>query len=334
MIKFKHLLCYSVLFCTIHINNTPQEINQNEKINIGDDFDTSIFDTAKTIKNFISASYGLGMNDARVTKSKWLWNKTITNTVINKQILNNIRTHKHKFLLNNKCFNFTVAYNIVLSKHFVFLFFLKFVSQNHLFWGNEFLYRDVVSVYPQAEELFKLNSKKGSLTKEDQQIRPLSQKIYNKSKKHQNYNACVENYLDKNVLFLLIKNFGLGVSFAWYSNMQNLAKSWFVKFPLVHVGKQWCSEICIDGAKNSLDGGESLNTISYNPQTLSVRINSLIIMAGIEIGYAHFSAEFFINLTPTFNSRLTYCKDVKDFNNAKDPKNLYCCGFVLKYNHC
>ena len=331
MIIFKHLWCYSVLFCTIHINNTPQGTNQMEKINIGDSFDTSIFDTAKTIKNFISISYGLGMSDARVTRGKWIWNKTITNTVINKQILNSIRTHKHKFFWNNKCFNFTLAYNIVISKHFVFLVFLKFVSQNHLFCDDKVIYKDVCSEYYKTDSIEKMKNVINAIPGESAQKKKYVQKNFISLQKQQNYNDSVNDYLDAKVSFLLIKNFGIGVSFAWYSNMQNLAKSWFVKFPLLHVAKQWCSELSIYN-KNVEGGDMERPVISYNPQAFSVRTNSLILMAGIEIGYAHFSTEFFINLTPIFNSSLMYCGNAKP--SPGNSKNLYCCGFVLKYNHC
>ncbi|MBQ2350386.1 MAG: hypothetical protein II393_03900 [Cytophagales bacterium] len=319
---FKSLLYYRIVYCVIYLAITHKGSDDTEKINVGDDFDTSIFNTVQKTKNFVTISYGFGMNDSWITEGKWLCSKRISHTTINENFCKNIRDNTYRFFWNNKCFSSVLGYNIVLSKHFVFLVFGKFLSYKTSFFGNDLNFLQLAAIYPKTDYLNSENSCLATMRGKcnEKEIKEKEQKIYSLKKQQKTYNDNINSYAPYNVSALLIKSLGIGVSIAWYSNMKNLSKSWFVKFPLLHISKQWISEICI-----SNEAGKT-----YIPPTMLIRNNKVICMCGLEIGYAHFSIEIFINLTPILDHTLCFTET----NSHKNIQNLQSFGFILKYNYC
>ena len=315
----KYLLYYT---CILQLHSTYQGEDDIEEIDIGDDFDTSIFDTAGEKKDFITGSIGSAINGVSIVKENaWLLPK---NTSYNTFTLNNLKTQKLKFFLNTiSFFNFYIInYNVVLSEHVVFLVGIKCMSQNLYFSTNkEFLFKDIASRFGEDDSIktIKINIEKKGM--EGKQV-SFDDGVdwWNLKDKKEFYTTNVKKFLKDYVSVLGLIHKGMCLSFAWYSNLQNLSKSWFIKAPLLCISFQNLSHLTM--AQNE-------NQDKHPNSSSNLRIRSFSFIGGFEVGYSHFSVEFFMNLAAILDNDLTYTEKFKE---NPQGKNLYSYGLIIKYN--
>ena len=142
-------------------------------------------------------------------------------------------------------------------------------------------------------------------------------------KESEEYYAKTDKDCDKEVYSISLFNIGLLTGFAWYSNLLNIKKSWFLKI-LLYARYQSVKNFIVNIGDNNQERIES----KY------LRIRPFDLTCGLEIGYGKVSFTFFMSILPLLNENKKYdngkIEGLKKVYVGVD--NLFNCGVILKIN--
>ena len=323
--------------------NSEDSIQQDEDLNdeeikesdFDDNVDMSLFNKNKARNFFVVSPLGIGFNGFLYSKGNW-WHNGFNSFNLFHNCCENIKKYKHKMILNNYNISFDIfQYNIIIGKGFTFFVGLNFMWKHFLFLQEDETCIKYLSIYSNTQELNTLNQVKNEspVIINNHNANPNANLNANPKDKNQErteklqkeseeYYAKTDIDCDKEVYSISLFNIGLLTGFAWYSNLLNVKKSWFLKI-LLYARYQSVKNFIVNIGDNNQERIES----KY------LRIRPFDLTCGLEIGYGKVSLTFFMSILPLLNEN-------KKYNNGKEgnPKvynsrnNLFNCGVILKIN--
>ena len=322
--------------------NSEDSIQQDEDLNdeeikesdFDDNVDMSLFNKNKARNFFVVSPLGIGFNGLLYSKGNW-WHNGFNSFNLFHNCCKNIKEYKHKMILNNYNISFDIfQYNIILGKGFTFFVGLNFMWKYFLFLQEGETCTKYLSIYSNTQELNTLNQVKNenpvNINNPSPNTNANPNPEHNPKDKNQErreklqkesdeYYAKTDIDCDKKVYSISIFNIGLLTGFAWYSNLLNIKKSWFLKI-LLYARYQSVNDFIV----NTDDNNQAIIESKY------LRIRPFDLTCGLEIGYGKVSFTFFMSILPLLNEN-------KKYDNGKNKKyeghdNLFNCGVILKIN--
>ena len=319
-------------------NKDKTENDKNSEDSIEPDFDDnvdmSLFNKNKARNFFVVSPLGIGFNGLLYSKGNW-WHNGFNSFNLFHNCCKNIKEYKHKMILNNYNISFDIfQYNIILGKGFTFFVGLNFMWKYFLFLQEGETCTKYLSIYSNTQELNTLNQVKNenpvNINNPSPNTNANPNPEHNPKDKNQErreklqkesdeYYAKTDIDCDKKVYSISIFNIGLLTGFAWYSNLLNIKKSWFLKI-LLYARYQSVNDFIV----NTDDNNQAIIESKY------LRIRPFDLTCGLEIGYGKVSFTFFMSILPLLNEN-------KKYDNGKNKKyeghdNLFNCGIILKIN--
>ena len=322
--------------------NSEDSIQQEEDLkeeeikepDFDDNVDMSLFNKNKARNFFAVSPLGIGFNGLLFSNGDW-WHNGFNSFNLFHNCCENIKKYKHKMILNNYNISFDIfQYNIIIGKGFTFFVGLNFMWKHFLFLQENERCIKYLSIYNNTQELNTLNQVKSespviiinanpapnanSKPKDKNQER--KEKL---QKESEEYYAKTDKDCDKEVYSISLFNIGLLTGFAWYSNLLNIKKSWFLKI-LLYARYQSVKNFIVNIGDNNQERIES----KY------LRIRPFDLTCGLEIGYGKVSLTFFMSILPLLNENKKYdngkIEGLKKVYVGVD--NLFNCGVILKIN--
>ena len=322
--------------------NSEDSIQQEEDLkeeeikepDFDDNVDMSLFNKNKARNFFVVSPLGIGFNGLLYSKGNW-WHNVFNSFNLFHNCCKNIKEYKHKMILNNYNISFDIfQYNIILGKGFTFFVGLNFMWKYFLFLQEGETCTKYLSIYSNTQELNTLNQVKNenpvNINNPSPNTNANPNPEHNPKDKNQErreklqkesdeYYAKTDIDCDKKVYSISIFNIGLLTGFAWYSNLLNIKKSWFLKI-LLYARYQSVNDFIV----NTDDNNQAIIESKY------LRIRPFDLTCGLEIGYGKVSFTFFMSILPLLNEN-------KKYDNGKNKKyeghdNLFNCGIILKIN--
>lgn len=322
--------------------NSEDSIQQEEDLkeeeikepDFDDNVDMSLFNKNKARNFFVVSPLGIGFNGLLYSKGNW-WHNGFNSFNLFHNCCKNIKEYKHKMILNNYNISFDIfQYNIILGKGFTFFVGLNFMWKYFLFLQEGETCTKYLSIYSNTQELNTLNQVKNenpvNINNPSPNTNANPNPEHNPKDKNQErreklqkesdeYYAKTDIDCDKKVYSISIFNIGLLTGFAWYSNLLNIKKSWFLKI-LLYARYQSVNDFIV----NTDDNNQAIIESKY------LRIRPFDLTCGLEIGYGKVSFTFFMSILPLLNEN-------KKYDNGKNKKyeghdNLFNCGVILKIN--
>ena len=322
--------------------NSEDSIQQEEDLkeeeikepDFDDNVDMSLFNKNKARNFFVVSPLGIGFNGLLYSKGNW-WHNGFNSFNLFHNCCKNIKEYKHKMILNNYNISFDIfQYNIILGKGFTFFVGLNFMWKYFLFLQEGETCTKYLSIYSNTQELNTLNQVKNenpvNINNPSPNTNANPNPEHNPKDKNQErreklqkesdeYYAKTDIDCDKKVYSISIFNIGLLTGFAWYSNLLNIKKSWFLKI-LLYARYQSVNDFIV----NTDDNNQAIIESKY------LRIRPFDLTCGLEIGYGKVSFTFFMSILPLLNEN-------KKYDNGKNKKyeghdNLFNCGIILKIN--
>ena len=325
--------------------NSEDSIQQEEDLkeeeikepDFDDNVDMSLFNK-NTTRNFFAVSpLGIGFNGLLFSNGDW-WHNGFNSFNLFHNCCENIKKYKHKMILNNYNISFDIfQYNIIIGKGFTFFVGLNFMWKHFLFLQEDETCIKYLSIYSNTQELNTLNQVKkenpvnvnnlNHVPNANLNAKPKDKNQERKEKlqkESEEYYAKTDKDCNKKVYSISLFNIGLLTGFAWYSNLLNIKKSWFLKI-LLYARYQSVKNFIVNIDDDNQERIES----KY------LRIRPFDLTCGLEIGYGKVSFTFFMSILPLLNEN-------KKYNNGKEKKgenkeykyanNLFNCGVILKFN--
>ena len=322
--------------------NSEDSIQQEEDLkeeeikepDFDDNVDMSLFNKNKARNFFVVSPLGIGFNGFLYSKGNW-WHNGFNSFNLFHNCCKNIKEYKHKMILNNYNISFDIfQYNIILGKGFTFFVGLNFMWKYFLFLQEGETCTKYLSIYSNTQELNTLNQVKNenpvNINNPSPNTNANPNPEHNPKDKNQErreklqkesdeYYAKTDIDCDKKVYSISIFNIGLLTGFAWYSNLLNIKKSWFLKI-LLYARYQSVKNFIVN-----IDGDKQERI-----ESKYLRIRPFDLTCGLEIGYGKVSFTFFMSILPLLNEN-------KKYDNGKNKKyeghdNLFNCGVILKIN--
>ena len=324
--------------------NSEDSIQQDEDLNdeeikesdFDDNVDMSLFNKNKARNFFVVSPLGIGFNGFLYSKGNW-WHNGFNSFNLFHNCCENIKKYKHKMILNNYNISFDIfQYNIIIGKGFTFFVGLNFMWKHFLFLQEGETCTKYLSIYSNTQELNTLNQVKNEspVIINNHNANPNANLNANPKDKNQErkeklqkeseeYYAKTDIDCDKEVYSISLFNIGLLTGFAWYSNLLNIKKSWFLKI-LLYARYQSVKNFIVNIGDNNQERIES----KY------LRIRPFDLTCGLEIGYGKVSLTFFMSILPLLNENKKYdngkIEGLKKVYVGVD--NLFNCGVILKIN--
>ena len=326
--------------------NSEDSIQQEEDLkeeeikepDFDDNVDMSLFNKNKARNFFVVSPLGIGFNGLLYSKGNW-WHNGFNSFNLFHNCCKNIKEYKHKMILNNYNISFDIfQYNIILGKGFTFFVGLNFMWKYFLFLQEGETCTKYLSIYSNTQELNTLNQVKNenpvNINNPSPNTNANPNPEHNPKDKNQErreklqkesdeYYAKTDIDCDKKVYSISIFNIGLLTGFAWYSNLLNIKKSWFLKI-LLYARYQSVNDFIV----NTDDNNQAIIESKY------LRIRPFDLTCGLEIGYGKVSFTFFMSILPLLNENKKYdngkIDELKKVYENKD--NLFNCGVILKIN--
>ena len=322
--------------------NSEDSIQQEEDLkeeeikepDFDDNVDMSLFNKNKARNFFVVSPLGIGFNGLLYSKGNW-WHNGFNSFNLFHNCCKNIKEYKHKMILNNYNISFDIfQYNIIIGKGFTFFVGLNFMWKYFLFLQEGETCTKYLSIYSNTQELNTLNQVKNenpvNINNPSPNTNANPNPEHNPKDKNQErreklqkesdeYYAKTDIDCDKKVYSISLFNIGLLTGFAWYSNLLNIKKSWFLKI-LLYARYQSVNDFIV----NTDDNNQAIIESKY------LRIRPFDLTCGLEIGYGKVSFTFFMSILPLLNEN-------KKYDNGKNKKyeghdNLFNCGVILKIN--
>ena len=314
--------------------NSEDSIQQEEDLkeeeikepDFDDNVDMSLFNKNKARNFFVVSPLGIGFNGLLYSKGNW-WHNVFNSFNLFHNCCKNIKEYKHKMILNNYNISFDIfQYNIILGKGFTFFVGLNFMWKYFLFLQEGETCTKYLSIYSNTQELNTLNQVKNenpvNINNPSPNTNANPNPEHNPKDKNQErreklqkesdeYYAKTDIDCDKKVYSISIFNIGLLTGFAWYSNLLNIKKSWFLKI-LLYARYQSVNDFIV----NTDDNNQAIIESKY------LRIRPFDLTCGLEIGYGKVSFTFFMSILPLLNENKKY----------EGHDNLFNCGVILKVN--
>lgn len=294
-----------------------------------DNVDMSLFNINKARNFFAVSPFGIGFNGLLFSKGDWLHNGFNSFNLFT-NCCKNIKKYKHKMILNNYNISFDIfQYNIIIGKGLTFFVGLNFMWKHCLFLQKEEKCIKFLSIYNRTEEINTLNQweKESNVninkTKTNHIPKGNNQERKKKLQKEANeYYSITDKVCEKEAYSISLFNIGLLTGIAWYSNLLNIKKSWFLKI-LLYARYQSVENFIINNKNNEQERIES----KY------LRIRPFDLTCGLEIGYGKVSFTFFMSILPLLNENKKYNNGEKsDKKEYTKGDNLFNCGVILKIN--
>ena len=292
----------------------------------------SLFNKNKARNFFAVSPLGIGFNGLLFSEGNW-WHKGFNSFNLFHNCCENIKKYKHKMILNNYNISFDIfQYNIIIGKGFTFFVGFNFMWKYFLFLQEDETCLKYLSIYNNTEELNTLNQKiqdenpnNVELLNPNANPKPKDKNQERKEKlqkESDEYYAKTDKDCNKEVYSISLFNIGLLTGFAWYSNLLNIKKSWFLKI-LLYARYQSVKNFIVN-----IDGDRQERI-----ESKYLRIRPFDLTCGLEIGYGKVSFTFFMSILPLLNEN-------KKYNNGKEENqkvynkgdNLFNCGVILKIN--
>ena len=302
-----------------------------------DNVDMSLFNKNKARNFFAVSPLGIGFNGLLFSEGNW-WHKGFNSFNLFHNCCENIKKYKHKMILNNYNISFDIfQYNIIIGKGFTFFVGLNFMWKYFLFLQEGETCLKYLSIYNNTQELNTLNQVKdvnpvninnpspNPAPNPNPEPKPKDKNQERKEKlqkESDEYYAKTDKDCNKEVYSISLFNIGLLTGFAWYSNLLNIKKSWFLKI-LLYARYQSVKNFIVN-----IDGDRQERI-----ESKYLRIRPFDLTCGLEIGYGKVSFTFFMSILPLLNEN-------KKYNNGKEENqkvynkgdNLFNCGVILKIN--
>lgn len=302
-----------------------------------DNVDMSLFNKNKARNFFAVSPLGIGFNGLLFSEGNW-WHKGFNSFNLFHNCCENIKKYKHKMILNNYNISFDIfQYNIIIGKGFTFFVGLNFMWKYFLFLQEKETCTKYLSIYSNTQELNTLNQVKdvnpvninnpspNPAPNPNPEPKPKDKNQERKEKlqkESDEYYAKTDKDCNKEVYSISLFNIGLLTGFAWYSNLLNIKKSWFLKI-LLYARYQSVKNFIVN-----IDGDRQERI-----ESKYLRIRPFDLTCGLEIGYGKVSFTFFMSILPLLNEN-------KKYNNGKEENqkvynkgdNLFNCGVILKIN--
>ena len=320
--------------------NSEDSIQQEEDLkeeelkepDFDDNVDMSLFNKNKARNFFAVSPLGIGFNGLLFSNGDW-WHNGFNSFNLFHNCCENIKKYKHKMILNNYNISFDIfQYNIIIGKGFTFFVGLNFMWKHFLFLQENERCIKYLSIYNNTQELETLvknenpapNPGPNPNNNPEHNPKDKNQERREKLQKESDeYYAKTDIDCDKKVYSISLFNIGLLTGFAWYSNLLNIKKSWFLKI-LLYARYQSVKNFIVDIANENQERIES----KY------LRIRPFDLTCGLEIGYGKVSFTFFMSILPLLNENKKYdngkIDELKKVYENKD--NLFNCGVILKIN--
>ena len=322
--------------------NSEDSIQQEEDLkeeeikepDFDDNVDMSLFNKNKARNFFAVSPLGIGFNGLLFSNGDW-WHNGFNSFNLFHNCCENIKKYKHKMILNNYNISFDIfQYNIIIGKGFTFFVGLNFMWKYFLFLQEGETCTKYLSIYSNTQELNTLNQVKNenpvNINNPSPNTNANPNPEHNPKDKNQErreklqkesdeYYAKTDKDYNKEVYSISLFNIGLLTGFAWYSNLLNIKKSWFLKI-LLYARYQSVNDFIV----NTDDNNQAIIESKY------LRIRPFDLTCGLEIGYGKVSFTFFMSILPLLNEN-------KKYDNGKNKKyeghdNLFNCGVILKIN--
>ena len=320
--------------------NSEDSIQQEEDLkeeelkepDFDDNVDMSLFNKNKARNFFAVSPLGIGFNGLLFSNGDW-WHNGFNSFNLFHNCCENIKKYKHKMILNNYNISFDIfQYNIIIGKGFTFFVGLNFMWKHFLFLQENERCIKYLSIYNNTQELETLvkNENPVNINNPSPNTNANPNPEHNPKDKNQErreklqkesdeYYAKTDIDCDKKVYSISLFNIGLLTGFAWYSNLLNIKKSWFLKI-LLYARYQSVNDFIV----NTDDNNQAIIESKY------LRIRPFDLTCGLEIGYGKVSFTFFMSILPLLNEN-------KKYDNGKNKKyeghdNLFNCGVILKIN--
>lgn len=320
--------------------NSEDSIQQEEDLkeeeikepDFDDNVDMSLFNKNKARNFFAVSPLGIGFNGLLFSNGDW-WHNGFNSFNLFHNCCENIKKYKHKMILNNYNISFDIfQYNIIIGKGFTFFVGLNFMWKHFLFLQEEEKCIKYLSIYNNTQELETLvknenpapNPGPNPNNNPEHNPKDKNQERREKLQKESDeYYAKTDIDCDKKVYSISLFNIGLLTGFAWYSNLLNIKKSWFLKI-LLYARYQ--------SVKNFIVNIDNENQERIESKYL--RIRPFDLTCGLEIGYGKVSFTFFMSILPLLNENKKYNNGKIDDNLKEyvDRNNLFNCGVILKIN--
>ena len=302
-----------------------------------DNVDMSLFNKNKARNFFAVSPLGIGFNGLLFSEGNW-WHKGFNSFNLFHNCCENIKKYKHKMILNNYNISFDIfQYNIIIGKGFTFFVGFNFMWKYFLFLQEDETCLKYLSIYSNTQELNTLNQVKdvnpvninnpspNPAPNPNPEPKPKDKNQERKEKlqkESDEYYAKTDKDCNKEVYSISLFNIGLLTGFAWYSNLLNIKKSWFLKI-LLYARYQSVKNFIVN-----IDGDRQERI-----ESKYLRIRPFDLTCGLEIGYGKVSFTFFMSILPLLNEN-------KKYNNGKEENqkvynkgdNLFNCGVILKIN--
>ena len=324
--------------------NSEDSIQQEEDLkeeelkepDFDDNVDMSLFNKNKARNFFVVSPLGIGFNGFLYSKGNW-WHNGFNSFNLFHNYCENIKKYKHKMILNNYNISFDIfQYNIIIGKGFTFFVGLNFMWKYFLFLQEDEPCIKYLSIYSNTQELNTLNQVKKENPDNINNLNTAPNANLNANPKDKNqerkeklqkeseeYYAKTDKDCDEEVYSISLFNIGLLTGFAWYSNLLNIKKSWFLKI-LLYARYQSVKNFIVNIGDNNQERIES----KY------LRIRPFDLTCGLEIGYGKVSLTFFMSILPLLNENKKYdngkIEGLKKVYVGVD--NLFNCGVILKIN--
>ena len=326
--------------------NSEDSIQQEEDLkeeeikepDFDDNVDMNLFNKNKARNFFVVSPLGIGFNGFLYSKGNW-WHNGFNSFTLFHNCCENIKKYKHKMILNNYNISFDIfQYNIIIGKGFTFFVGLNFMWKYFLFLQEGETCTKYLSIYSNTQELNTLNQVKNenpvNINNPSPNTNANPNPEHNPKDKNQErreklqkesdeYYAKTDKDCNKEVYSISLFNIGLLTGFAWYSNLLNIKKSWFLKI-LLYARYQSVKNFIVNIGDNNQERIES----KY------LRIRPFDLTCGLEIGYGKVSFTFFMSILPLLNENKKYNNGKKEDENKeyKSTNNLFNCGVILKIN--
>ena len=298
----------------------------------------SLFNKNKARNFFAVSPLGIGFNGLLFSEGNW-WHKGFNSFNLFHNCCENIKKYKHKMILNNYNISFDIfQYNIIIGKGFTFFVGLNFMWKYFLFLQEKETCTKYLSIYSNTQELNTLNQVKdvnpvninnpspNPAPNPNPEPKPKDKNQERKEKlqkESDEYYAKTDKDCNKEVYSISLFNIGLLTGFAWYSNLLNIKKSWFLKI-LLYARYQSVKNFIVN-----IDGDRQERI-----ESKYLRIRPFDLTCGLEIGYGKVSFTFFMSILPLLNENKKYNNGKIDDNLKEyvDRNNLFNCGVILKIN--
>lgn len=326
--------------------NSEDSIQQEEDLkeeeikepDFDDNVDMSLFNKNKAKNFFVMSPWGIGFNGLLFSKGDW-WHNGFNSFNLFHNCCENIKKYKHKMILSNYNISFDIfQYNIIIGKGLTFFVGLNFMWKHFLFLQENEKCIKYLSIYNNTQELKTLNQVKNesSFNINNHNANPApnanlnanhkdknQERIEKLQKESEKYYAKTDIDCDKKVYSISLFNIGLLTGFAWYSNLLNIKKSWFLKI-LLYARYQSVKNFIVNTDENN----QAIIESKY------LRTRPFDLTCGLEIGYGKVSLTFFMSILPLLNENKKYdnekIDELKKVYENKD--NLFNCGVILKIN--